>query len=85
MGVHTPILSRLTFVYTGFRLMTAPTSLSLESNFELERIKRSIDAMDDLELLKHLAKQMAEMMHAQKHVTNQLIGGRKRQSFGFDA
>ena len=33
--------------------MTAPTSLSLESNFELERIKRSIDAMDDLELLKH--------------------------------
>jgi hypothetical protein len=62
-----------------------PSSLSLESNFELERIKRSIDAMDDLELLKHLAKQMAEMMHAQKHVTKQLIGSRKRQSFGFDA
>jgi hypothetical protein len=65
--------------------VTAPTSLSLESNFELERIKRSIDAMDDLELLKHLAKQMAEMMHAQKHVTKQLLNPRQRQSFGFEA
>ena len=65
--------------------MTAPTSLSLESNFELERIKRSIDAMDDLELLKHLAKQMAEMMHAQKHVTKQLLNPRQRQRFGFEA
>ena len=65
--------------------MTAPTSLSLESNFELERIKRSIDAMDDLELLKHLAKQMAEMMHAQKHVTKQLLNPRQRQNIGFEA
>jgi len=65
--------------------VTAPTSLSLESNFELERVKRSIDAMEDLELLKHLAKRMAEMMHAQKHVTKQLLNPRQRQNFGFEA
>jgi len=32
-----------------------------------------------------LAKQMAEMMHAQKHVTKHLLNPRPRQSFGFEA
>jgi len=39
-----------------------------ETSFELERTKRTIHAINDLDLLKHLACQMAEMMAAQKTV-----------------
>ena len=42
--------------------------MSTESSFELERTKRTIQSINDIDLLKHLACQMAEMMAAQKTV-----------------
>ena len=51
--------------------MTAPTSLSLESNFELERIKRSIDAMDDLELEVGFQGQGGRRRHQSKARVNE--------------
>jgi len=65
--------------------MAADTSAPLESSFELERLKRTIGSIDDIELLRHLAVKMAEQMHAQKHVVNKLVKTGHRQAFGFEA
>ena len=65
--------------------MSADTSASLESSFELERLKRTIGTIDDIEILRHLAVKMAEQMYAQKHVVNKLVKTGRRQAFGFDA
>jgi len=47
--------------------------MSTEVSFELERTKRTIQAINDLDLLKHLACQMAEMLAAQKTIFNEAL------------
>jgi hypothetical protein len=53
-----------------------PTQMPLESSFELERIKRSIDTIDDSEMLRQLAKSLAEMLVAQETVYKRMVGSK---------
>jgi hypothetical protein len=52
------------------------TQMPIESSFELERIKRSIDTIDDSEMLRQLAKSLAEMLVAQETVYKRMVGSK---------
>jgi len=49
--------------------MTEPLSLSLDQQFELERMNRAIEATDDPLALQTLAKQLLQAWHSQKAAT----------------
>ncbi|MFM2172080.1 MAG: hypothetical protein RLZZ54_7 [Cyanobacteriota bacterium] len=51
----------------------APIELSLIQSFELERIKRDIDAQSDPAELRHLAKDLLKAWFSEKALTNQAI------------
>ncbi len=51
----------------------APIELSLIQSFELERIKRDIDAKSDPAELRHLAKDLLKAWFSEKALTNQAI------------
>ena len=62
--------------------MTEPLSLSLDQQFELERMNRAIEATDDPLALQTLAKQLLQAWHSQKAATQwvmrQQLGGPQR-------
>ncbi len=49
--------------------MTEPLSLSLDQQFELERMNRAIEATEDPLALQALAKQLLQAWHSQKAAT----------------
>lgn len=49
--------------------MIEPLALSLDQEFELERMNRAIEATADLEELQGLAKQLLLAWHSQKAAT----------------
>jgi hypothetical protein len=51
----------------------APIKLSLNQTFELERIKREIDAQSDPAELRSLAKDLMKAWFSEKASTNQAI------------
>ena len=57
----------------------APIKLSLNQTFELERIKREIDAQSDPAELRSLAKDLMKAWFSEKASTNQAI---KEQLWG---
>ena len=58
--------------------MTEPLSLSLDQEFELERMNRAIEATDDPRALQTLAKQLLQAWHSQKAATQWVM----RQQLG---
>ena len=53
--------------------MGEPLSLSLGQQFELERMRRAIEATDDPATLQGLAKQLLQAWHSQKAATQWLM------------
>ena len=51
----------------------APIELSLNQSFEVERLKREIDAQTDPSELRNLAKELLRAWFSEKATTNQLI------------
>ena len=51
----------------------APIELSLIQSFEVERLKRDIDAQSDPAELRNLAKDLLKAWYSEKAVTNQAI------------
>jgi hypothetical protein len=53
--------------------MTEPLSLSLDQQFELERMNRAIEATEDPLALQALAKQLLQAWHSQKAATQWIM------------
>jgi hypothetical protein len=53
--------------------MTSQNELSVDQQFEIERVSRAIDANTDAEQLRSLAKQLLQAWHTQKAATNWVI------------
>lgn len=51
----------------------APIELSLNQSFEVERLKREIDAQTDAEALRHLAKDLLKAWFSEQANTHQAI------------
>ena len=51
----------------------APIELSLNQSFEVERLKREIDAQSDAEQLRHLAKDLLKAWFSEQANTRQAI------------
>ena len=51
----------------------APIELTMVQNFEVERLKRDIDAQQDPEALRALAKDLLRAWFSEKASTNQAI------------
>jgi hypothetical protein len=58
--------------------MTEPLSLSLDQQFELERMARAIESTDDPRALQTMAKQLLQAWHSQKAATQWVM----RQQLG---
>ena len=58
--------------------MSEPLSLSLDQQFELERMNRAIEATEDPRALQALAKQLLQAWHSQKAATQWVM----RQQLG---
>jgi len=51
----------------------APIELSLNQSFEVERLKRDIDAQSDPAALRDLAKELLKAWFSERAITNQAI------------
>jgi hypothetical protein len=51
----------------------APIELTLNQSFEVERLKREIDAQTDAEALRHLAKDLLKAWFSEQANTHQAI------------
>jgi hypothetical protein len=57
----------------------APIELSMAQTFEVERLKRDIDAQSDPAALRELAKDLLKAWFSEKALTNQAIQARLKR------
>ena len=70
----TPLLAQIdTLAPSHRRTPMAPIELSISQSFELERMRREIDAQADPEQLRILAKQLLVAWFSEQAATNQKI------------
>jgi hypothetical protein len=68
-----PEIQRHTVELSNRSRVMAPIELSLIQSFEVERLKRDIDAQSDPAELRNLAKDLLKAWYSEKAVTNQAI------------
>jgi hypothetical protein len=68
-----PEIQRHTVELSNRSRVMAPIELSLIQSFEVERLKRDIDAQSDPAELRNLAKDLLKAWFSEKAVTNQAI------------
>lgn len=74
VSIATPTeIKRHTVALSNRTRVMAPIELSLIQSFEVERLKREIDAQSDPAELRNLAKDLLKAWFSEKALTNQAI------------